>query len=223
MDEESQHETAGEPAAATPDRNVVQVAIALQRRIDAAWAEMDPSWRQLACRRWPFVEHFAVARRERWTSRLLLLGHGPVPPAPRLLAPEARLGLLSRDAQRRSLCLLAVARRPGLLRCCLERQARSSLREMLGAAYDRLVPLAQGGGGIGAEAASWSPLHWACVGFFDWAKLTRAEDRLLLRLVRLSLPDRLLGMQVRRQQAPGQVTRADALKALREVDVEWPC
>jgi hypothetical protein len=88
------------------------------------------------------------------------------------------------------LCTLALARRPGALRCCIDGPTRNALRQALGESFDRLREQARGGRALPAELARREPVAWACVGYRDAVRAGMLPWRSLRRMTRLSLPRR---------------------------------
>jgi hypothetical protein len=196
----------------------------LQAKLFSLPEHLDDSWHGPIVERWPFLAQVLdTAAQGRLLGVLLLQDCRGTPPAQRLSLPEVRLALQDRAAIQRSLCALALARRPGVLRCCIDREARDSLRDALGALFEPLARLGQRGRPVSAEVAVWSPLHWACMGYVDWLELLEGDDRLFRRIVRLSLPQQLLAMPKRRRQARAEFAPAQAVQALKDVEVGWPC
>ncbi|HEX6703352.1 MAG TPA: type III secretion protein HrpB4 [Albitalea sp.] len=196
----------------------------LQHKLFALEAHLDDSWRVLVGKRWPALAQVPDGRLQgRLLGTLLLRRCRAVPSALRLAAPEIRLCLLERTNALRSLAVLALVRRPGALRCCIDRGAKAALHDALGPLLGPLEGLSGSGRPVDADAAGWSPLHWACLGYVDWLKLLQPEDELFKRLVRLSLPARLLDMRVRRRAAPPELPPRQALQVLKDAEAHWPC
>jgi len=196
----------------------------LQAKLFSLPEHLDEAWHPLIVERWPFLAQVIDGTAQgRLLGVLLLQDSRGAPPAQRLSLPEVRLALQDRAAIQRSLCALALARRPGVLRCCIDREARGSLRDALGELFDPLARLGLRGRPVSAEVAVWSPLHWACMGYMDWLELLVGDDRLFRRIVRLSLPPQLLAMPKRRRQARAEFAPAQAVQALKDMEVAWPC
>jgi hypothetical protein len=206
-----------QPSAA----DLAGLASELQQRLSALDDEMHASWHAAMRRRWPVLE--AVRDRARFRTLLaaLLLRRCEVPGADRLARGEGRLALMPAPAIRRSLAALAIACRPGSLRCCIDREVRAGLEAELGPFIGALQAHSPAGRPVPAQAAAWSPLHWACLGYFDWLRLLQPEDRLLRRIVQLALPADLLAMPARRRMVPAELRAAPARDLL--LAAGWPC
>jgi len=161
--------------------------------------------------------------RGRLVARLYPRLFGPWPSLARLDDRATRLALLDRDRLVSHLCRLALAARPGALRCCIARDVRRALQASLGDAFDGLLRGGTGGRAIPETAAGWSPLHWACLGFLDWATLLQPEDKPLRRLVEASLPPGLLGMPAACSTVPRERSAAKAVEELDRLSLEWSC
>lgn len=210
--------SAPQPAA------LAELAANFQRRLSNLGAQMDPSWSAPLRRKWPVLQCMNDPALSNATLRVLLLHECPsVPEAARLSTPEGYVTLLPRDALHQALAALALACRPGVLRCCIDRDARASLAGALGGFFEPLLAMSGLGAPVSAEAAAWSPLHWTCRGCVDWMAMTRPDDELLRRLVCLSLPAGLLGMHRRGARARAQWRPPRALGHLRASGVTWPC
>ena len=202
---------------------LVQALLQLHHKLGHIDVHLDDSWQRWLQQRCTGLEALPDDLLLRLKQAWLLQPQAACPDAQRLGEPALRLALQERGQVRRSLCALALARRPGVLRCCLERARRQRLRDALDDVFEPLVLASQGGRPVPAEVISWSPLAWACVGYFDWLALTSPGDRLLCRLVRLSLPRRLGGHAVRRRRAPPERAESAALQMLRQMEGAWPC
>jgi hypothetical protein len=132
-----------------------------------------------------------------------------------------QLAALPRNQILHHLCALALIRRPGVLRCCIQRTPRDALRKTLGGAFDALMSLSSKGRPVSSEVACWSPMQWSCVGYGDWMALLEPGDRIWRRLVRLSLPRGLLGTSSMRDMAPAEVKPLQAMTSLKHAGVAW--
>lgn len=210
--------------AALQPAALAELATNFERRLSNIGAQLDPSWSTHLGRKWPVLQCMNDAALSNATLRLLLLHEcASVPEAARLSTPEGYVTLLPRDALHQALAALALACRPGVLRCCIDRDARTALAGSLGGFFEPLLALSALGAPVSAEAAAWSPLHWTCRGCVDWMAMLRPEDDLLRRLVCLSLPAGLLGMHRRAAGARAQWRPPRAIGELRAGGVAWPC
>jgi len=194
----------------------------LQHALATAASGLHPTWLPLLLGKWPFLETGAV---DGLHGRLLArsLAREGLPDPSVLAAPDGRLACSGPSGIRRGLCVLALARRPGVLRCCVEKDSRVALKEAVGDAAPPLAALSWQGRVVRRHVASWTPLHWACAGFVDWCELPAGGDRLLRQLVGMSLPCGLLNMGRRLRLAPPDFSGPDALAALADAGGVWPC
>ena len=203
---------------------LAECARAFERKLQGIEHDLDPEWREALRPTWPFLEGLpAGVPRQQLVSRLLVTQMGGLPALERLLDPAARLVLLERPALLSRLCMLALARRPGMLRCCIERPVRQALMGALDEDFDVLMRLTLAGAPFRHEATGWVPMQWACAGYFDWAALLVSGDGVLRRIARLSLPRRLLRRVQELRPVPAQLSSRRALAALAEAGVAWPC
>jgi hypothetical protein len=193
-----------------------------QAALEGAAGGAHPTWLPAMAQRWPFLSFVTEeAPRARLLARALA---GAGLPDPLLLAaPDGQLACMAPGQRMRSLCVLALARRPGVLRCCVEKESRVALKGAVGDAAGPLAALSDGGRAVPHHVTTWTPQHWACTGFLDWCELPAGRDRLLRRLVGVSLPRGLLDMTRRRRAAPPDCSSAGALAALSEAGGAWPC
>ncbi len=161
----------------------------------------------------------AAATPRQALMRLFLAHIGGLPALASLLNPAARLALLPREDIHGRLCTLALACRPGVLRCCVDRATRQALQRTLGPAWDPLCALSRQGGTASEEQAARSPLQWACVGYADWRAGLVPGETVLHRLVGLSLPDAALAAV----PEPPQLPPPQALQQLADTGLAWPC
>ena len=198
-------------------------AQALEQKLAHLHEQLDPAHHARSMQTWQWLAQLpAGAARRRLAARLFEQHVAPLPDLARMADRHARVALLPREQILRQLCMLALARRPGALRCCIERQARQDLQAQLGAGYERLMSVSCGGRAPPEHTTRWTPMHWSCVGFFDWAALLHSSDRALRRLVRLSLPLGLL--DVRRKRPQHSDLKSDrAVQVLDQLGLEWSC
>ncbi len=212
---------------ATAAAGIATILLRLHDRLERLEEALDESWLAWLEGRGVDLRCGPLDGDGRLRNRLLsvLLIRTPVPAAARARWSDValRIALVDRDDALRGLCLLALARRPGVLRCCIDREARAALRVAIGDVFERLASAAAGGRAVPSDVAAWSPMQWACVGYFDWLSMTAAEDRLHRRLLRSALPMRVGGIGLRRRRAPPERGAAAALSMLMEADSAWPC
>ncbi len=209
------------------DANPAELAAwarAFEDKLSTLAAHADPERLRHASPPWACVASLPDRNaRQRIAARLFVRDVGPLPRLSRLLDRNARLVLLDRESLMRHLCALALARRPGVLRCCVAREVRARLRRALGCAFDALMSASHLGRARPESVTNWTPVHWTCVGYFDWTHLLEKDDSALRRIVRLSLPSTLLGMQALRRLAPADFTAQRAVELMVEHGVEWSC
>lgn len=202
---------------------LVALARAFEAKLQRLHEDLDPAWQAELAQRWAGLAALAEPARAALRPALFIDLCGGLPALPRLMDPLARLVLLPREDLVGRLCALALARRPGVLRCCVDRQALDAMRRALGTHFDPLMALSQHGRPLGDAATRWSPAHWACMGYFDWVSRLAPNDGVLRRVARLSLPPGLLGRMARLQPVPADLRTTHALRSLAEAGVEWPC
>lgn len=212
-----------EDAARVP-ADLVALAQGFEHRLSSLRAHLDPSWPARLAGRWPVLQWMTDAALYDATLRSLILHDvRDFPTVARLAGAEGRIALLPRESLHRALGALALACRPGVLRCCIDRQAQAALADALGPFFEPLQQLSAGGAPVSAQAAAWSPLHWACRGCLDWMNMLSSQDQLLRRVVCLSMPAGLLGMHRRGAAARAELRPQRALRRLQDLGVAWPC
>ncbi|MFD2301064.1 type III secretion protein HrpB4 [Paracidovorax citrulli] len=171
-------------------RDLARLACELQARIDALPDHVDPSWLQPAdsgdaatARSDALPPQVRGALSKDWFARHCR----PLPPLDRLEDSGARLALMDRTSLLARLCALALLGRPGVLRCCVQRSARTALQQTLGPAFASLRAR-DGGAAVSPEVAAWPPLAWSWVGYRELVRAGAWPDRALQRMVRLALP-----------------------------------
>lgn len=198
-------------------------ALAFEAKLRALPGDLHADWQRDADSPWALLLQLPEGpARERAAAGLFAAHCGPLPALPRLLDAAGAWVLQDRPTLTRLFCALAIARRPGVLRCCIEKSARLALRAALGEWFGRLAALAPSGRGVPAQVAHWSPMHWACIGYWDWATLLQPDDGPLRRMARLSLPRGLLGTGAARGAAAPDWPAAQALAWLGEEEAV-PC
>jgi hypothetical protein len=160
-----------------------------QERLGGWAAELDPSWREsrLAQHLLAFADAPAPARL-RVSSAVFAHWCGPLPQPATLVDGAGALALCRREELLARLCALALALRPGVLRCCVDARARALLRRALGDSFDSLRQQAQGGRAVAANVARREPIAWACTGYRDLVRAELLPWRSVRRFVRVSLP-----------------------------------
>ncbi|WP_374568180.1 hypothetical protein [Ideonella sp.] len=209
-------------AAATPGQ-LAEWAVALGTRLEGLHLDLDAEWRDEIMPTWRFADALAPAQVRRLMPRLWAQRLGGLPPLERLAEPLPRLCLLPRTEVLSRLCTLAIARRPGVLRCCIDRDARAHLRAALAASFEPLMVVSRLGKPVDSTVANWSPVVWACIGWADWCAALPPADGLARELVRLSLPRRMLDGLAGSVGVPAERQVPQAIEMLAEAGVVWPC
>lgn len=203
---------------------LAQAAAAFQSKLARLPDDVDPERIAQPGTPWSWLAALRnAAARQRVLARLFPQLVAPWPPLARLTERAGRIALLDRPTLLRHWCLLALAGRPGVLRCCIDRGARTALQAELGAAFEPLLSVSTRGRSVSERASIWTPAHWACVGYLDWAALLTTEDAALRRMARLSLPPGLLGVHGELRDAAADLTPATALALIDELELEWSC
>ena len=171
-------------------QDLARLAGELQARIEALPDHVDPSWLTPPGPAGSAAGASAAVPREirgavsqGWFLRL----GDPLPPLDLLEDSGARLALMDRSSLLARLCALALMGRPGVLRCCVQRNARLALQQSLGPAF-AVLRARDGGPAVPPEVAGWPPIAWSWVGYRELARAGTWPDRGLRRMVRLALP-----------------------------------
>lgn len=209
----------------TPEQQAAW-ALAFGHKLQGMIDDLDAEWREEVMAPWAFVEALPESAARRLMPRLWaghLGGATALPSLRRFEDPLTRLCLLPRGELLHRLCTLALARRPGVLRCCIDRSVRAPLQRALGDTFDALAVMSRSGRPVDAVTAGWSPVVWACVGYADWSARLKAEDEAVRRIVRLSVPRGLLDEVMEQPPVAAERGVPETLAALAEAGVEWPC
>ncbi len=203
-----------------------QWAVAFGHKLQGLVDDLDNEWREAVMAPWAFVDAMPEAEARRLMPRLWT-GHlrqtGGLPSLRRFADPLTRLSFLPRGELLHRLCTLALARRPGVLRCCIDRSVRAPLQRALGDSFEALSVMSRRGKPVDASTASWSPVVWACVGFSDWSARLMPQDQAVRRIVELSMPRTLLADVLAQPEVPADRDVPDSLAALADAGVNWPC
>ena len=174
------------PSLTTAQR--AALAWCLQRRI-AQWSQdCDPGWQYPALGRPGESPAAAGDAGRRQAAALFERRIGPLPPLPALAEGAGPMALLDRQALQAQLCALALLGRPGVLRCCVQRDARLALQQALGPAYAPLRARAAGAPAVPGDVAAWAPSSWAWVAWRELQAAGAWPHRSLRRLARAMLP-----------------------------------
>ena len=164
------------------------LAWCLQRRI-AQWSQdCDPAWQYPGLGRPGEPPEAASEAGRRQAAALFERRIGPLPPLPALAEGAGPMALLDRQALQMQLCARALLGRPGVLRCCVQREARQALQQALGPAYAPLRARAAGAPAVPGDVAAWAPMSWAWVAWRELQAAGAWPHRSLRRLARAMLP-----------------------------------
>ncbi|UXH78285.1 type III secretion protein HrpB4 [Roseateles amylovorans] len=201
-------------------------ALAFGHKLQGLIDDLDAEWREEVMTPWAFVDAMPEADARRLMPRLWsgrLRAAGGLPRLRRFADPLTRLCLLPRGDLLHRLCTIALARRPGVLRCCIDRSVRAPLQRALGDSFDALAAMSRSGKPVDAATANWSPVVWACVGFADWSAQLAPEDDAVRQIVQLSMPRTLLADVLAQPDVPADRGVTESLAALADAGVNWPC
>ncbi len=123
--------------------------------------------------------------------RLAAVLCGGEPAAHELLSPLGRWCVLPPAELEQHLMSLALALRPGVLRCCVHRPVRQALWSSLGSVAEALGQLGAHAAAPPRDQLTWMPAQWAGIGYGDLTRARLWPSRGLRRWVRLRLPCRL--------------------------------
>lgn len=210
-------------AAAATVQQLAGWALALTQRLEHLHEDVDAEWRAELGSTCTLAGALAPAQARRLMPRLWGDRLGALPRLESLADPLARLCLLPRAEVLNRLCTLAIARRPGVLRCCIDREARARLRTALGESLEPLTAISRHGKAVDEAVAAWSPLVWACIGWSDWTAVLSPGDGAARELVRLSLPRQMIADLAGSVAVPADRPVAVAIEALEDAGARWPC
>ncbi len=214
--------SAGAAQALPGADDLARLALAFQRRLDQLPEAMDDGWPALAALRPALDQLPEGAARRRLMLTLYRRWCGPLPDLRLLATPGGRLALQGRLGLLSRLCAVALAGRPGVLRCCVEIRARQALEGALGPAMSALREASRQGAVVPAHVAAWSPIQWACIGYADLALAGAWPHRGLRRLVRLALPARWPVPEGRHQVPARHVSALEELVRLEALFAKEP-
>lgn len=212
--------------AAVPIGRLAHWAQAFEDKLCHLADDLDTDWQAPLLSPWAFMQAMPTDRANALWPRLWrgrLAEEGCWPTLDHFDDPWPRLSLLARPDLLHRLCVLALARRPGVLRCCIDRSVRVPLQRALADAFPLLSAFSQQGRPVDAVQAGWSPVEWACVGFVDWADMLGSDARMVKSLVRWSLPRRMLDLRCEAGPVPAERSAEAARQALVQAGLEWPC
>ncbi|CAM3427692.1 type III secretion protein HrpB4 [Paracidovorax anthurii] len=199
-------------------RDLARLACELQARIDALPSQVDPSWRTPvglagSADDTPPPPELPPEVRGAFSQAWYAQHCGPLPALEQLESLGAQLALLDRQALLARLCALALLGRPGVLRCCVQRGARTALQQALGPAFPQLRAR-EGGPAVPGDVAAWPPIAWSWVGYRELARMGAWPHRGLRRMVRLALPVSRAGAPSLRRVPRASTAAGERLAAL---------
>ncbi|HET9646238.1 MAG TPA: type III secretion protein HrpB4 [Burkholderiaceae bacterium] len=195
----------------------------LQERIGQWQFECDPGWGFISAQSaWKAASGRGTAGGDalrRLAVREFELRLGPLPPLPLFEHAVGSMALLDPQSLQARLCALALLGRPGVLRSCVQREAREALQATLGPAYPLLRERSRQAPAVPAYAAAWTPLAWVWIGWRDLLAARAWPHRTLRRLARALLPSGRAGAP-RLAVAPRPIVALP--DRLKELDLLFP-
>lgn len=136
---------------------------------------------------------------------------GPMPVLTDLLGVAGRWSMMPNHALHPRLCALALYRRPGVLRSCVNARVRSELKSFLGGAFEQVAACGGRGRSMPGGVADLPAIHWCCVGYLDVSRHGAWPSYSMRRLVRLGLPPGRAILQARGTRGATSRTLRDDL------------
>jgi Bacterial type III secretion protein (HrpB4) len=203
---------------------LAQLAMAVQTKLYTQAAGLDPAHQATLLHDMPWLRAGAPAQvsNPRWASAVAPLWGG-LPPLEALIEPLGRLALLGRGRVLASLCMLALARRPGVLRGMVERSTKDGLRNLLGASWTGLYAVGTKSSGAAIACELKDPVQWALVGYEDWKEAVGTRSEPLHRMVWWSLPPDAVAKGLPCTAPKPLHPCAAALDNLSKEGLAWPC
>jgi hypothetical protein len=203
------------------------LARAVECKLQRLYVDLDPDRAKNFHVTWPF---FSSLDDTKTTSinhsnvvlKILISHCGDLPLLTEFNSSAARLALLSRAEIHVQLCALAIARRPGVLRCCVDKQARHSMQAALGSTLFALNALSRSGQRVAPASANWQVLRWVCIGYRDWYETIAPQASTVHQMVALSLPEAMLYEVLAAPAEPAEHGVVVALERLESQGVAWP-
>jgi hypothetical protein len=203
------------------------LAQAVDCKLQRLYTDLDPDRAKKFRLTWPFFASFGDTEttslnRSNVVLKILISHCGGLPMLTEFNPSAARLALLSRPEIHVQLCALAIARRPGVLRCCVDKQARQSLQAALGSTLFALNALSHSGQRVAPASANWQVLRWVCIGYRDWYETIAPQASTIHQMVALSLPEAMLYEVLAAPAEPAEHGAVAALERLETQGVAWP-
>jgi Bacterial type III secretion protein (HrpB4) len=203
------------------------LARAVDHKLQSLVMDLDPDRAKKFDLMWPPLSSFGNTRlmssnRGNAILKILISHCGGMPLLTEFNPSSARLALLPRAEIHVQLCALAIARRPGVLRCCVDKQARQSLQASLGSRLSALKVLSLSSQQVSPESANWRPMRWVCIGYRDWCETIAPRTPTIHRMVALSLPEAMLHEVLAAPAEPAEHGVVVALQRLETQGVAWP-
>ena len=201
------------------------LAMAVQHKLLSDSAGLDPVHlgQLLESRPWLGLAGQVCAPAVTWVGAVSSLWGG-LPPLQSFFQLAAGLALLPREPLLRSLCTLALARRPGVVRGLIERASRDGVRAAVGPAWPALQALSAKSLCAAGPQRCLDPGPLAWVGYEDWSLVMRQGPPQLLRMVWHSLPpdDMAQGTDLA-SALPSHWSGEAAIEHLDAMGFAWPC
>jgi hypothetical protein len=211
----------------TTATSLAALAQSVEHKLRFFNADLDPDRAKALLKKWPFVAGLSppaqasASERKVWLQ-MTVQQCGGLPPLVEFSHSAARLALLPRVEIHTQLCALAIARRPGVLRCCIDKQKRLALRTALGPTFLALNTLARSSKAVSILVTDWPVLRWVCVGYRDWYDTIAPKVPTIHQLVALSLPELTLAEVMESRSEPAEYGAGAAVKLLATQGLSWP-
>lgn len=211
----------------TTATSLAELAQSVEYKLRFFDTDLDPDRAKALRQAWPFIASLSnpatasACERTAWL-KITVQQCGGIPSLMEFTHAAAKIALLSRAEIHTQLCTLAVARRPGVIRCCIDKETRLALRSALGPAFIALNALARSSKPVSPLVMHWSALRWACIGYRDWHDTLAPKVPTIHQLVAHSLPELMLSEVT---ESPPELAEhgADvALELLAEQGLSWP-
>ena len=203
------------------------LARAVERKLQRLHTDLDPDRAKVFRLTWPFFPSFEdtktiSSQSSNLISKVLISRCGGLPQLTEFNPSAARLALLSRAEIHAQLCILAIARRPGVLRCIVDKQTRQSMQAALGSALFALNALGRSSQRVVSVSANWQALRWVCIGFRDWQEAIAPQTPTIHQMIALSLPEAMLLEVLAAPIEPAEHGAVAALELLKTQGIAWP-
>lgn len=207
--------------------SLAALAQSVEHKLRFFYTDLDPYRAEALRQAWPFIALLsnpatANAYEHKVWLKMTVQQCGGVPPLMDFSHAAARLALLPRAEIHTQLCTLAIARRPGVIRCCIDKQTRLTIRSALGPAFIAVNKLARSSKPVSPLVTHWPILHWACVGYRDWHDSLAPKVPAIHQLVAHSLPESMLSEVMESVSEPAEHGANFAVELLAAQGLSWP-